>query len=329
MQDVAEEAVCTECNHIYCQECILDFQQSNGKNSECPMCRSKMNPIIEAQNARELISSSIVHCSEYPQFRCGWQGKYSMWHTHRAKQCPNTSDKEKIYAKKHASVSGLNNITKDELTQMSVLRLKKILKNEITRNIKMKTAIHSENYLTHDQLMMHYDFTKFIEKHEFVDAIFSILHRNDENCHVDHEIKTNTTENKCNNHNDFHELESFPTTKEEMMKQSVKNCKLHLLNVYNINVKDSKYRKIMVEKRDLVDLILKLQHETSNPNYDPNLEKYNKNNLLVRNNSNGSFNADEYFANHQQMNQRLRSGSANPDVRNNRCASCRCCWPFW
>ena len=168
-----------------------------------------------------------------------------MWHTHRARECKLTTESEKKYAKETASVSGLNNITKDELNQMSIKRLKRILKNEILRNKLF-------NNLNEKQINLYYNYTKFIEKIEFVNAVYHIIHSN----------LNNDNNNENNNETDW---ELFPKTKDEIMKKSVKNCKLYLKYYYNIDLKDSKYKSIILEKSDLVNLILKLQKENPNP----------------------------------------------------------------
>ena len=66
--------MCTNCSHIFCKECITQLQKTNGKHCECPTCRGKITPIIEAHNAREVIASLQVYCSEFEKLRCGWQG---------------------------------------------------------------------------------------------------------------------------------------------------------------------------------------------------------------------------------------------------------------
>ena len=54
--------------------CLEELQENYGKNCECPICRSKIQPVIEAQNARLFISSLQVYCSEHKHLRCGWTG---------------------------------------------------------------------------------------------------------------------------------------------------------------------------------------------------------------------------------------------------------------
>ena len=72
--DVAEEAIITACDHLFCKVCIEQLQGANGSNCECPNCRKEILPITPATSARNYVSQQIVYCSEIESLRCGWTG---------------------------------------------------------------------------------------------------------------------------------------------------------------------------------------------------------------------------------------------------------------
>ena len=71
--DVAESAIITQCDHLFCKECIEQYRKANNTDS-CPNCRKCMNPIAPATNARNFLSQQMVYCSEIEHLRCGWIG---------------------------------------------------------------------------------------------------------------------------------------------------------------------------------------------------------------------------------------------------------------
>jgi len=128
--DVCEDAVSTHCDHVFCKQCIEDLQTMKTSNKyECPNCRQSMYPIKPAEKIREFIAMQQVYCSERAEWRCGWTGKYALWHVHRSRDCNKASFQDKSYAKNHMLTSGLFYLTKKELTEMSIPQLKKNFTN--------------------------------------------------------------------------------------------------------------------------------------------------------------------------------------------------------
>jgi hypothetical protein len=54
-----KDAVCTECNHYYCKECLENWMNADGSNKKCPTCRKDIQVITSfkgrAPNRRHVV----------------------------------------------------------------------------------------------------------------------------------------------------------------------------------------------------------------------------------------------------------------------------------
>mmetsp|Transcript_3828 Transcript_3828/g.6436 ORF Transcript_3828/g.6436 Transcript_3828/m.6436 type:complete len:494 (+) Transcript_3828:20-1501(+) len=256
--DVAEAAVITACDHLFCQECIEQLQSTNGQNCECPNCRHSILPINAATNARNFLSQQHVYCSEYESLRCGWTGKYSMWHTHRAKYCKRASEADKNQAK-NARVTEIGQYCKEELHSMGVARLKKILQEYLA----LHTAKLSE------QEKASYDYKKYLEKSEYIAAVVRFQ--------TDYGIKSPQKQTKnatTNADTEMIDNDTLPTTYDGLKRLKIRQLSAFLRSK-NIDPQSAEYR--CLEKSDLIRLVMHtqkhLQDIADGHVYDPTMER--------------------------------------------------------
>jgi len=283
--DIAEAAVITACDHVFCAQCIAELQAANGENCECPNCREPVLPIAPAMNARNFVSQQLVYCSDIESLRCGWQGKYSMWHTHKAKYCARASLEDKTAAR-NARVCELGQYNKQELCTMSVNRMKKILQEYLTLNLAKLSASEKEQ---------HFNYKKFLEKTEYVDAIllfqsqYGLAAKYSEMNSTEVNMSSQTAENSeaCQSNmpsafcatatcGSVSSSPSFPTTYEGLKKLKIRQLSQYLRG-NNIDPQSPQYS--CIEKKDLIELVLKTQQRLRDildgHCYDPNMERTN------------------------------------------------------
>eukprot|EP01083_Nonionella_stella_P047069 126008_1 len=261
--DVAEAAIITQCDHLFCTECIEQLQTANGNNCECPNCREPILPMKPATNARNFLSQQQVYCSDMDALRCGWIGKYSMWHTHRAKYCDRASTSDKRDAKNAVSTE-IGNFHKEELNTMSVGRLRKILQQYIKLN---------RNQLSDTDIHQTFNWKLFLEKKEYVHAIVEFqstygLSGQLMNHNSPSKPHTQDDDNTCTNHT------QFPTTYDTLKRLKIRELSSYLRSK-NIDPSSAEYA--CIEKSDLIKLVLETQKHyqeiINGKAYDPKLEK--------------------------------------------------------
>lgn len=239
-------AFCAEqpCEHLFCSECITQLQQANGENCECPNCRKPILPLTPATKARHFLSKQTVYCSPIESLRCGWTGKYAMWHTHRAKYCERASKSDKKQAR-NAKVAEIGALSKEELQSIGVSRLKKLLQEYLHR--------HSDKLST-EQISEHYAFKSFLEKGEFIAAILRL--------EANHGVSSTFSPSK-------NEDVSFPDTFEGLKALKIRELSSFLRSNH---IDSSK----CIEKSDLIRLVLDTQRYhreiVDGQQYDPKME---------------------------------------------------------
>ena len=176
---LVENAVVTNCDHVFCDECLKSLQKQKTSNDmDCPNCRSNVFMINPAKKARAFIGSLMVHCNasnnddnKSDDTSCDWKGKYSMYYTHKLKSCKFATKHDKreaniSFTKNNSNIYNVLNVSKDDLKQMTIKQLKNIIIQYIRDNSYL---------LTNEELTNTLNYKKFIEKSEYINCIWNII----------------------------------------------------------------------------------------------------------------------------------------------------------